>query len=350
MKIVGWDIGGVNLKAALVELHGNKIEDFKIQSKFYPMWLKEREKLPDILSEIYSTIILERPEKHAISMTAELSDAYYTKREGVSHILSSFKKVFSEDKCHVLTVDGKFVSISEAIKNPLSVSASNWVATCYLVGKFIKNCIMMDIGSTTTDIIPIFGGKIATKSKTDLDRLIAGELVYTGSLRATIPSIVRFLKVRGENCRISFEKFALAADAHLILGNISREQYNCDTADERANDLENSYARLSRVVCADIEMLTKDEIKQMAKEIYEKQLEQVKDGLKQVVQNYKEAQDLDFPIVVTGLGKEFLAKKAALELGYNKIIDFDTFIGGEGALVAPSISIAQMLYDYSSNS
>jgi len=346
LKIVGWDIGGVNLKAALVELLGSKIEEFKIQAKFYPMWLKELEKLPDIISEIYSTLILEKPDKHAITMTAELSDAFYTKREGVAHILNSFKKVFSEKKCHVLTVDGRFVSIDEAINNPLLVAASNWVATCHLVAKYVPNGIMIDIGSTTTDIIPILNGKIATDSKTDLDRLIKGELVYTGSLRATIPSIIRKVSVKGKNCRISFEKFALIADVHLILGNITRKQYNCDTADGRENDLENAYARLSRIVCADIEMLTKEEIKEIAKEIYLQQLEQIKDGIKQVVGTIENAQDLRFPIVVTGLGKDFLAKKAVTDLGYKKIIDFDSLIGGEGALVAPSISIAQMLYDF----
>ncbi|NVM03007.1 MAG: H4MPT-linked C1 transfer pathway protein [Candidatus Helarchaeota archaeon] len=345
MKIIGWDVGGVNIKAALVEIENEKIESFKIQSKFYPMWLKEREKLPEILSEIYSTMILAKPDLIAITMTAELSDAFYTKREGINHILNSFKKVFPEKNCHVLTVNGNFISISKAIHAPLLVAASNWVATCYLVGHYVPNCILIDIGSTTTDIIPIIKGKIATESKTDLDRLIAGELAYTGSLRATIPSIVRTVEIKGKPCRISFEKFALVADAHLILGNITRDEYKCDTADGRDNDLENSYARLARVVCADIEMFSKEEIENIAEEIYEKQLEQIKDGLIQVTQKYKITPDMDFPVVVTGLGKDFLARKAAEDLSYKKIIDFDSLIGGEGALVAPSISIAKMLYD-----
>ena len=208
---------------------------------------------------------------------------------------------------------------------------------------------MMDIGSNTTDIIPIIGGKIATKSRTDLDRLISGELIYTGSLRATIPSIVRKVNVRGSSCRISFEKFALVADVHLILGHITQDQYNCDTADGRENNLENSYARLSRIVCADIEMVSREELDKIAREIYEKQIEQIKEGFNQVIQNYKVAKDLDFPVVVTGLGKDFLAKKVVESLNYKKIIDFDTLIGGKGGLVAPSISIAQMLYDYLSN-
>ncbi len=345
LKIIGWDVGGVNIKAALVEIENEKIESFKVQSKFYPMWLKERQKLPEILSSIYSTMVLAKPDLIAITMTAELSDAFYTKREGVNHILNSFKKVFSEKKCHVLTVDGNFISISQAINAPLSVAASNWVATCYLVGQYVSNCILIDIGSTTTDIIPIIEGQIATESKTDLDRLIAGELVYTGSLRATIPSIVRTVEIKSKPCRISFEKFALAADVHLILGNITRNEYNCDTADGRDNDSENSYARLARIVCADIEMFSKEEIQNIAKEIYGKQLEQIKEGLLQVTNNNEAIQDLDFPIVVTGLGKDFLARKAAEELGYKNVIDFDSLIGGKGALVAPSISIAKMLYD-----
>lgn len=345
MRIIGWDIGGVNIKAALVEIGNGKIKEFKSQSKFHPMWLKKPEYLPEILSVIQETLSPKMPDLMAITITAELSDAYFTKREGINNILNSFLKAFPENICHVLTVNGKFISILEALDEPLSVAASNWIATCYLVGKYVPNCIIIDIGSTTTDIIPVLDGKPASGSKTDLDRLISGELVYTGSLRATIPSIIRTIKIRGKKCRISFEKFALVADVHLILGNITQDEYTCDTADGRVIDLENSYARLARVICADIEMITRDEILNMAKEIYNNQLDQIKDGLKQVISNFNNAKNLDFPIVITGLGKEFLAKKAAQGLNYRNIIDFDSIIGGKGALVAPSISIAQMLYD-----
>ena len=72
---------------------------------------------------------------------------------------------------------GCLKKIHEAKENYLEVAGVNWVATAWLVSKFIKNCIVVDIGSTTTDIIPIVDGKMVVKGKTDLERLSNGELV-----------------------------------------------------------------------------------------------------------------------------------------------------------------------------
>ena len=107
-------------------------------------------------------------------------------------------------------------------------------------------------GSTTIDIIPIFESIPIPKGKDDISRLTNHELIYTGGLRATIPSITHHVPYKGKKIRVSFEKFALISDVHRILNNILEEEYINDTADNRSKSLENCYARLSRVVCMDL--------------------------------------------------------------------------------------------------
>ena len=52
-----------------------------------------------------------------------------------------------------------------------------------LVAKLAGDALFVDMGSTTTDIIPIEDGAVANEGYTDAERLLTGELVYTGFTR-----------------------------------------------------------------------------------------------------------------------------------------------------------------------
>ena len=102
------------------------------------------------------------------------------------------------------------------------MAAANWVATGWIVAQRIPDCVIIDVGSTSTSIIPVLHGQIVAKGKTDLDKLLCGELVYTGSLRTNVATIVSHIPAKGGVAGISSELFALSADVHLVLGNIVR--------------------------------------------------------------------------------------------------------------------------------
>ena len=67
------------------------------------------------------------------------------------------------------------------------------MASSLLLGKDYRDSIFVDIGSTTTDIIPIKNGK-PLAGKTDFKRLKNGELVYSGALRTNIAAILKSVK------------------------------------------------------------------------------------------------------------------------------------------------------------
>jgi probable H4MPT-linked C1 transfer pathway protein len=341
LLFLGWDIGGVNTKAvALRKSSRDTIDSYETRSAYFPIWQHSLSELPQLLAQIKDDLCKNRrPDSVGVTMTAELSDAYQTKREGVNHILDSVEEVFPETNVWVVDVDANLLTLSEARKEPLRVAAANWAATAWMVGSHIKNCFLIDVGSTTTDIIPILDGKPKTVGKTDTERLMSGELVYTGVLRTTIPAIVSRIPIWGKECRVSSEKFALSADVHLILNNISEEAYSCETADGRSKTVEHSLARLARVVCADTDMLNRNEIYAIAKYIYQCQLNQIKEALIQVASRNTAIKK----IIVTGTGRNFLARKAAIESGFTDIIDLGEIIGGKGADVSPAYAMALMV-------
>jgi probable H4MPT-linked C1 transfer pathway protein len=342
VTVIGWDIGGANTKAAFLRTKNGVIEEIRTAIQYFPVW-KDPRKLANVLSTLKESLSgTAKLDCVGLTMTAELSDAYQTKREGVNHILSCAAQVFPDLPIFVLDVDAKLRSLDDAKSEPLKVAAANWAATGCLVAQLVKTCVIIDVGSTTTSIIPVIDGRVSAACKTDLEKLMVGELVYTGSLRTNVAAIVRSVPLRHCVVGVSSELFAQSADVHLVLGNIREEEYTVETADGRGKTRAEALARLARVVCADIEMLTEQEISQIARYIHGKQVEQVGEGLNQVYSRVKSLTIAKIPVVVTGLGKDFIAGTAAQRLGVDEIIDLGKLVGKAAINASPAVGVALM--------
>jgi probable H4MPT-linked C1 transfer pathway protein len=275
-------------------------------------------------------------------MTAELSDAYRTKLEGVNDILDCVKSAFEGVDVVVLDVDGYLQLVDSARAKPLRVAAANWAATGWMVAQKISDCVVIDVGSTSTSIIPIAGGNVVATGKTDLEKLMNGELVYTGSLRTNVAATVNSMPLKGGMAKVASELFAQSGDVHLVLGNIEESDYTSETADGKGKTPSEALTRLARVVCSDTEMLTEQEILLIAKYVHEKQVEQIADGLSQVYTSLKFDAKNNVSAVVTGLGRNFLARKAAERIGIVKIVDLDMLMPKGAAFASPAVGVALM--------
>ena len=75
--VLGWDIGGVNTKVACVD--GGRV--VAVHSRPYELQ-RAPESLPSLLRELAAMIGDSAVAPHAVTMTAELSQMFRTKREG----------------------------------------------------------------------------------------------------------------------------------------------------------------------------------------------------------------------------------------------------------------------------
>lgn len=339
--MLGLDIGGANTKAAYVQTQKGAIKEVKVVTEYFPIW-KEPQKLPEVLRKLKADVFEGKLDGLGVTMTAELSDAYPTKREGVNQILGAVKEAFPDVPVYVLNTDAQLESPEEALRAPLWVASANWAATGWLVSQYFENCVVVDVGSTSTSIITITNCKVSAQGKTDLDKLICGELVYTGSLRTNLAAIVQSVPVKGGVASVSSELFALSGDIHLILGNITSQQYTSETADGRGRTRQEALSRLGRLVCADTEMLTQKELTTIAQYIYEKQIQQVTAGLNQVYKHAKKTASTKVPVLVAGLGKDFLARKAAERVEADVIMDLGEMLPKGVSLAVPAVGVALM--------
>lgn len=332
-------MGGANIKAALLHISRKSIAGCKIVSVYSPVWIKGKDSLGLTLTKLKDTFVKGHVRNLALTMTAELSDIYSRKSEGVAHVIETVEKLFDNSEIMVLDYKLDLLNSSRAIENYLTVGGANWAAGAWLAGQFTPDCIYLDIGSTTTDIIPIYGSKPAAKGKNDLERLTLGELVYTGATRTNIAAVTRKIPVNGISAKISSESFASSGDVHLILGNISQREYITETADGRGKSREEALTRLARVVCADPNQIGERELISMAQYVYKAQLKDIKESLIKVSPDIRRRGKT--PIVCTGLGGRFLGARAAKEIGFKTILDLQRFfrikISNEAAALAVAL-------------
>jgi probable H4MPT-linked C1 transfer pathway protein len=332
--VVGWDIGGVNTKAASVESSSEGAVVLGSVSEPYELQHDPGALAPTLVC-LARRLEIVRVEAHAVTMTAELSQAFRSKRDGVSFVLDAVETAFPTDAIMVYAVDGSYLPPEEARRRPLEVAASNWAATAALVAAFEPESLLIDTGSTTTDIIPISGGRVCAAGLTDLARLHSGELVYTGAVRTPAEALVHTVPVPHGMATVSAEGFALIGDAHVWLGRLDGSSV-ASTPDERPATREFAGERLARLVCADREMLDDAAIDGIAHALVEAQLNRIVAGITRVRARCPSI----VRAVVTGLG-DFIAAEAARRADLTVVALRDRL--GPAAITAPAVAVAWLL-------
>jgi (4-(4-[2-(gamma-L-glutamylamino)ethyl]phenoxymethyl)furan-2-yl)methanamine synthase len=274
---------------------------------------------------------------HAVTMTAELSQMFRTKREGVAFVLDAVEAAFPAADIRVWTVEGLFVSPDDARQNPLVVAAANWAATAHEVATHHPDALLVDIGTTTTDIIPIVSGAVVAAGRTDPDRLASGELVYTGAVRTPAEAIASHVPLGAHMAGVSAEGFALAGDVHVWRRDLDPDDYGSATPDGRPATRAFAGERLARIVCADREMLGDAAVSSIADVLAAAQVARMADAIARVRARHPSLA----VAVVTGLGA-FLGGRAARAAGL-EVAPLAAELGDAASRCAPAVSVALLL-------
>jgi len=317
--VIGIDIGGANTKIAS---HDGQITELH----YIPLWKDTR--LPEVLGEIIYRL---KPAKVGVVMTGELADCFTDKEQGVSFIMDAIDAVFHN--AMYLNNRGEFIDSSGDI---MSLAAANWTASALLAGKE-RDCIFADVGSTTTDLIPVKHGR-PLAGTTDFQRLGRHELLYRGILRTNIAAMMDRIGLGSSNYRLSSELFAQTADANLLLGNIDREDYTCETADTGGKTKKDAARRLARVVCADTAELDIDDIMDIAWQVYYRQRDELAEALGILASHH----GID-TVVGAGLG-EFIVRDATKHAGLTCTLLSEEY-GSDISKVFPAYAVACLAND-----
>jgi probable H4MPT-linked C1 transfer pathway protein len=236
------DVGGANIKAAHSAGEARTLP--------FELW-KRPEELPRVLETLAGTF--PAFDALAVTMTAELCDCYATKAEGVADVLGATLNLAPQAAIRVWGTDGRFHAVADVLAQPLIAAAANWLALAHVAARRAEPgpALLIDIGTTTSDLIPLRDRAPVPRGRIDTERLSTGELVYAGVRRTPVCALATELDWQGGPIGLAAELFATTLDLYLILGDWAEDPTDTLTADGRAATVEAAHMRLARMVGAD---------------------------------------------------------------------------------------------------
>lgn len=346
VNVIGIDAGGANIKACDA--------DGIAHSVCFPLW-KNADGLTDALRALMAEYA--RPDLVSLTMTGELADCFETKAEGVAAIVEATVAAAGSVPVRVWMTSGEFAEPDDAMDLVPLVAAANWhaLATWAAMGVPQGPALLFDIGSTTTDIIPLLDGNPVSAGRTDPERLVSQELVYTGVGRTPICALLSSVTVHGRTYGVAAEWFATMADAYVIAGQLPEQPDCTDTADGRPLTKPYCAGRLAHLICCDRTELSDSAIRQIAAAAIERQRERILEAVRSVEARLQEllAEQLrtlekERPtLIVSGSGGLLLSEAVAATLQYQpaSVLQVASISGPAVAASACAFAVARLAQD-----
>ena len=297
----GYDIGGAHLKVALAE-SGRILAVAQIAC---PLWQGL-----DRLDAAFAMArpLIARAEHHAATMTGELCELFPDRKTGVLTLVDHLASRLGDDVRIWMGPLG-FGSVQEARVETAAVASTNFLSTAELVAQRTGDGLLVDFGSTTTDIIPVAAGRPCPRGLTDGDRLTTGELVYTGLTRTDVSAVAHQALLQGHKYRLAAGNFATMADVRRILGALPVDIDQHETADRRGTSLEESLARFARCFGRDRADARLADWRAAARAIADQQMDEIGAAVAEVLVATPLRDGA--PVIAAGIGAPLIAPLAA---------------------------------------
>lgn len=334
---LGWDLGGAHVKAAYLDDRGSV--DGVLQWAC-PLW-QGLDRLQLALDKV-----LERfgsgPHGHAVTMTGELVDLFEDRASGVRELLSVMTQRLPADRLGVYAGEAGFLQPDRAREACRQVASANWLASATLAAGALPQGILIDIGSTTTDLVAFKGQQVLAAGYDDQQRLRCQELVYTGVVRTPLMAVAKRAPFAGNWTPLMAEHFATTADIYRLTGELPEHADMLPSADNGEKSTAASARRLARMLGLDVDATDLQGWQRLAAFMAEQQLRSLADAAELVLS--RAALVNDAPLVGAGVGR-FLVRRLARRMQrpyveFNELFACAASVASAAAECAPAVAVA----------
>ena len=339
VAVIGWDVGGAHLKAARAE-DGCVVAAVQVASPL-------RFGL-DALTAAFADAKprLGAADRHVITMTGELADTFASRADGVGQLTTAAMRMLAPEPVLVYGGRAGFLTPQAAANQVADVASANWYASAQLVAHKQRTALFIDMGSTTTDLVPVIEGVLAVRGYTDAERLASDELVYTGLVRTAVMTVADRAPMAGSWTGLVRETFATMADVYRVLGILPEAADQMATADGRPKTREASRARLARIVGRDAADAAAAEWDGLAQWFAEAQIRLITDAAMRIVS--RGGLPHSAPIVAAGIGTmvidEVARRLERQRIGFETLLDLASGIGAQVSQCAPAAALALLAF------
>jgi len=279
--VFGWDIGGAHVKACLLR-DGRVVE---VAQWACPLW-QGIEHLERVLHLARTRWPQLGRAMHAVTMTGEMTDLFEHREDGVRRIAAILAHALAPTAPETLRFfagESRWCGAAEVGAHWEQIASANWLATATHAAQCIAEGVLVDIGSTTTDLIAFRDGRVLTSSRSDAQRLATGELVYHGVVRTPLCALGPRVAWRRRELNVMNEFFATTADVYRLTGELDPAHDLHPSADNAAKDLPATRRRLARMIGLDARDAAPDDWLAFSQTWRAKQVDELAGQLRRVV-------------------------------------------------------------------
>jgi (4-(4-[2-(gamma-L-glutamylamino)ethyl]phenoxymethyl)furan-2-yl)methanamine synthase len=338
---VGWDIGGAHVKAAAVDADGRVVAALQVPCALWRGLDQLERALDEALAAMPAAAAQAR---HAATMTGELADLFADRDEGVRRIVQTMQQRFGEPRLRVFAGERGMTAPEQALRHPASVASANWLATAQLVAGRVGEALLVDIGSTTTDLVAVHGSRVGASGRTDFERLLSGELVYSGVVRTALMAITDAIEFEGLRVPLRAEHFATMADVYRLTGELDERHDQHASADGAGKTPQASARRLARMIGRDARERPLASWQTLAGSFRATQLERIRRAAQQVA--LRAAVSPEGPLVAAGSGAFLVPELAGVlrrpAIGFDRLVTLHMDDRGAPSLCAAAVAVAML--------
>lgn len=305
---MGWDVGGAHLKASCLDADGRVLG---VYQRPCALW-QGLPRLLAALDDVLDRSDLPESAAHAVTMTGEMADVFVDRSDGVRSLVDVMARRLGSRRLGFYGADAGWLPASAVKARPRVAASSNWHASACALAERMDFALFVDIGSTTTDIVPIGSGRVMAIGTSDADRLALGELVYTGVVRTPLMALARAIPVGARRVPLMAELFATTADVYRVLGWLPEEADQHPAADGGPKTAVASRRRLARMVGCDLRDRPQEVWDAVAASFADAQLDLLEQAAREVIE--RSALPETAPVVAAGVGG-FVAERLAHRIG-----------------------------------
>ncbi|MEW8049651.1 MAG: hydantoinase/oxoprolinase family protein [Candidatus Thiodiazotropha endolucinida] len=341
--ILGWDLGGAHTKAALIDSRGcvERVEQIPC-----PLW-QGLEYLDSGIDSVVERIGNSSGLKHAVTMTGELVDLFPDRDAGVKALIDTMGRHFSGASLAIYAGSAGFLNPENAVRHSPQVASANWLATASWVASRLPEGLLVDVGSTTTDLIAFADKQVLACDYSDHQRLVSQALIYTGVVRTPLMAITDKVPFAGEWVYLMAEHFATTADIYRLNGELPETADLLPSADNGEKSVNGSARRLARMLGLDVDATDIDGWCGVSRYIAEQQLRQLVDACERVLS--RPGFSTSAPLVGAGVGR-FLVERICHRLarpyvGVEELFTCAKWMETKVAECAPAVAVASLAKD-----
>src|SRR5882757_4645960 len=217
VAMLGWDIGGAHVKVAAVDAAGRPLAAHQVACALWRGLDQLEHALDRALAQLPAGAAGAR---QAATMTGELADLFADRGDGVRHIVGVLRRRIGGARLQVFAGELGFLNPQKAM-------------------------------ACATDVVAVRGGRVDALGRNDFQRLVSGELVYTGIVRTPLMAVAEAIEFESLQVPLMAEHFATMADVYRLTGELDER---CDlhpAADGREKTAQASARRLARMIGRD---------------------------------------------------------------------------------------------------